>query len=63
LQEDVGGLAMEHQLMEEHEEYLGSLMSMDRNDPEIHEDVHRSQGPPFMRGVEIDEHACTHGDS
>jgi hypothetical protein len=27
LREDVGGLAVEHQLREEHEEYLGSLMS------------------------------------
>jgi hypothetical protein len=38
-------------------------MSMERYDPEIHEDVHRSQGPPFTRGVEIVEHTCTHGDS
>jgi hypothetical protein len=42
LREDVGGLAVEHQLREEHEEYPGSLMSMERYDPEIHEDVHRS---------------------
>jgi hypothetical protein len=63
LREDVGGLAVEHQLREEHEEYLGSLMSMERYDPEIHEDVHRSQGPPFMRGVETVEHTRTHGDS
>jgi hypothetical protein len=33
LREDVGGLAVEHQLREEHEEYLGSLMSMERYDP------------------------------
>jgi hypothetical protein len=32
-------------------------------DPEIHEDVHRSQGPPFTRGVETVEHTCTYGDS
>jgi hypothetical protein len=34
LPEDVGGLAKEHQLMEEHEEYPGSLMSMEIYDPE-----------------------------
>jgi hypothetical protein len=33
--EDFGGLAEEHQLMEEHEEYLGSLMSMESYDPEV----------------------------
>jgi hypothetical protein len=38
-------------------------MSMERYDPEIHEDVHRSQGPPFMRGVKTVEHTPTHGDS
>jgi hypothetical protein len=54
---------MEHQLREEHEEYPGSLMSMERYDPKIHEDVDRSQGPPFMRGVETIEHTRTHGDS
>jgi hypothetical protein len=54
---------VEHQLREEHEEYPRSLMSMERYDLEIHEDVHRSQGPPFMRGVEIVEHTRTHGDS
>jgi hypothetical protein len=54
---------VEHQLREEHEEYPRSLMSMERYDPEIHEDVHRSQGPPFMRGVETIEHTRTHGDS
>jgi hypothetical protein len=63
LREDVGGLAVEHQLREEHEEYPGSLMSMERYDPEIHEDIHRSQGPPFTRGVETVGHICTHGDS
>jgi hypothetical protein len=63
LREDVGGLAVEHQLREEHEEYPGSLMSMERYDPEIQEDVHRSQGPPFTRGVETVEHTRTHGDS
>jgi hypothetical protein len=41
LREDFGGLAVEHQLREEHEEYPGSLMSMERYDLEIHEDVHR----------------------
>jgi hypothetical protein len=34
LLEDVGGLVEEHQLMEEHEEYLGSLMSMESYEPE-----------------------------
>jgi hypothetical protein len=34
LLEDVGGLADGHQLMEEHEEYPGSLMSMERYDLE-----------------------------
>jgi hypothetical protein len=33
LLEDAGGLAEEHQLMEEHEEYPGSLMSRMRYDP------------------------------
>jgi hypothetical protein len=33
---------MEHQLREELEEYPGSLMSMERYDLEIHEDIHRS---------------------
>jgi hypothetical protein len=42
LLEDIGGLAMEHQLMEEHEEYPGSLMSMERYDLEMQEDVHGS---------------------
>jgi hypothetical protein len=54
---------MEHQLREEHEEYPGSLMSMERYDPEIHEDIHRSQGPSFKRGLETVGHTCTHGDS
>ena len=54
---------MEHQLREEHEEYPGSLMSMERYDPEIHEDIHRSQGPPFTRGGETVGHTRTHGDS
>jgi hypothetical protein len=63
LREDVGGLAVEHQLREEHEEYPGSLMSMERYDPEIHEDIHRSQGPPFTRGGETVGHTRTHGDS
>jgi hypothetical protein len=60
---DSGGLAVKHQLREEHEEYLGSLMSRDRYDPEIHEDIHRSQGPPFTWGVETVGHTRTHGDS
>jgi hypothetical protein len=56
LREDVGGLAVEHQLREEHEEYPGSLMSMERYDPEMQEDVHRSHGPPFTRDVDIVGH-------
>jgi hypothetical protein len=63
LREDVGGLAVEHQLREEHEEYSGSLRSMERYDLEMQEDVHRSQGPPFTRGVETIGHTHTHGDS
>jgi hypothetical protein len=44
LLEDVGGLAEEHQLMEEHEEYPESLMSMESYDPggagaTLHEDL------------------------
>jgi hypothetical protein len=42
LLEDVGGLAEEHQLMEEHEEYPGSLMIMERYDTKEKEDVHVS---------------------
>jgi hypothetical protein len=38
--DDVGGLVYEHQLMEEHHEYPGSLMIMERCDPEMREDVH-----------------------
>jgi hypothetical protein len=62
LQEDVGDLAVEHQLREKNEEYPRSLMRMEIYDLEIHEDVHRSQGPPFTRGVETVEHTRTHGD-
>jgi hypothetical protein len=54
---------VKHQLREEHEECPGSLMSMERYDPEIHEDIHRSQGPPFTRGGETVGHTRTHGDS
>jgi hypothetical protein len=63
LLEDVGGLAEEHQLMEEHEEYPGSLMSMERYDPETQEDVHVSQELPSTRIFETVEHSHTHGDS
>jgi hypothetical protein len=63
LLEDVGSLIKECQLMEEHEGYPGSLMIMERCDPETLEDVHVSQGPPFMRGSETVGHTCTHGDS
>ena len=49
-------------MREEHKEYPGSLMSMERYDPEMQE-VHRSQGPPFTRGVETVGHTHTHGDS
>jgi hypothetical protein len=54
---------VEHQLREEHEEYPGALMSMEKYDLETQEDVHRSQGPPFTRGVETIGHTHTHGDS
>jgi hypothetical protein len=37
LLEDVGGLVEEHQLMEEHEEYPGSLMSTGSYDREVQE--------------------------
>jgi hypothetical protein len=63
LLEDVGGLAEERQLMEEHEEYPGSLMVMERYDQEMLEDVQVSQGPPFMRGSESVGHTHTPGDS
>jgi hypothetical protein len=63
LLDDVGGLAVEHQLMEEHEEYPGSLKSMERYDPKTQEDVHGSQGPPFRRGFEIVGNTHIHGDS
>jgi hypothetical protein len=63
LLEDVGGLAEEHQLMEEHEEYLGSLMSTERYDLETHEDVHVSQELPSMRVFKTIKHSHTHGDS
>jgi hypothetical protein len=54
---------VEHQLREEHEEYPGSLMGMERHDPERQEDFHRSQGPHFTRGVRIVGYTHTHGDS
>jgi hypothetical protein len=54
--EDVGGLADEHQLMEEHEEYPGSLMSMESYDPE-------ARKLPSTRTFETVEHSHTHGDS
>jgi hypothetical protein len=53
---DVGGLAEEHQLMEEHEEYPGSLMSMESYDLE-------AQELPSTRIFETVEHSHTHGDS
>jgi hypothetical protein len=63
LLEDVGGLAVEHHLMEEHEEYPGSLMRVERYDPETQEVVHRSQGPLFTRGFETVGHTHTHKDT
>jgi hypothetical protein len=63
LPEDVGGLVEEHQMMKVHEGYPGSLMIMERYDQETLEDVHVSQGPPFMRGSETVGHTHTHGDS
>jgi hypothetical protein len=56
LLEDVGGLAEEHQLMEEHEEYPGSLMSMGSYDRE-------AQELPSTRIFEIVEHSHMHRDS
>jgi hypothetical protein len=56
LLEDVGGLAEEHQLMEEHEEYPGSLMSMESYDLE-------AQELPSTRIFETVEHSHMHGDS
>jgi hypothetical protein len=53
---DVGDLAKEHQLMEEHEEYPRSLMSMESYDLEAHE-------LPSTRIFETVEHSHTHGDS
>jgi hypothetical protein len=63
LREDVGGLEVEHKLREDYEEYLGSLMSMERYDLEMQEDIHRSHGPPFTSGVETVGHTHTHGES
>jgi hypothetical protein len=40
-------------LTEEHEEYLGSQMRVERYDREMHEVVHGSKGPVFTRGFEI----------
>jgi hypothetical protein len=56
LLEDVGGLAKEHQLMEEREEYPGSLMSMESYDLE-------AQELPSRTIFETVEHSHTHGDS
>jgi hypothetical protein len=53
---DVGGLAEEHQLMEEHEEYLRSLMSMESYEPEAHE-------LPSTKIFETVEHSHMRGDS
>jgi hypothetical protein len=52
---DVGGLAEEDQLMEEHEEYPGSLMSMESYDSE-------AQELPSARIFEIVEHSHTPRD-
>jgi hypothetical protein len=54
--EDVGGLAEEHQLMEEHEEYLESLMSTESYDLE-------AQELPSTRIFETVEHSHTQRDS
>ena len=54
---------MEHQLREEHEEYLRSLMSMERYDPKTQEDVHVLQELPSTRIFKIVEHSHMHGDS
>ena len=52
--EDGGGLAEEHQLTEEHEEYPESLMSTESYDPE-------AQELPSTRIFETVEHSHTHG--
>jgi hypothetical protein len=61
--EDVGVLVEECQLMEDHEEYPVSLMIMERCDQGALEDVHVSQGPPFMVSSEVVGHSHTHEDS
>jgi hypothetical protein len=50
-------------LVEEREEYLGSLMLMEKCDQDTQEDVHVPQGPPFMRGPATVAPTHTHGDS
>ena len=45
------------------EEYLGSIILMERSDQDTQEDVHVSQGPPFMRSSETVGPTHTHGDS
>jgi hypothetical protein len=56
LLEDFGGLAEEHQLMEEHEEYLISLVSMESYYP-------KAQELPSTRIFETIEHSHMHGNS
>jgi hypothetical protein len=56
LLEDVGGLAEEHQLMEEHEEYPRSLMSMGSYDRDAQELL-------STRIFETVEHSHMHRDS
>jgi hypothetical protein len=63
LLEDIGGLTVEHLLMEDYEEYPRSLMSMESCDLEMQEDVHGSHRTPFTRGVEIVGNTHTHVDS
>jgi len=60
---DVSGLTEERQLMEERDGYPGSLMVMERCDHAMLEDVHVSQGPPFMGSPKKIGHTHTHGDS
>jgi hypothetical protein len=61
--EDVGGLIEEQQLMDEREGYPKSLKIMERCDPKKLEDVHVSQGSPFMGSSETVGQIHTHGDS
>jgi hypothetical protein len=57
--DDIGGLVEEHHMMEMCESHPGSLMDMERYDHETLDDIHVSQGRPFMRGSETIFHTHT----